>query len=226
MNKSNYFRIAILWFVSVSIVAGIVYWQRSIGPENLSKEVTRPLYSNTTLKEKIPGKSPAGSTIIMDALPVIGGPTRPLYSNTTLKEKIPGKSPAAHPTSLLEYDVEGKNPREISWIYNNHGCVTCHTLTNTGLFGLTPLGKERAEGFEGCPGMLKTVWETLVIAEQEWSERQRRVRRDFVDFGCTLCHDVGPTGVGLTAIGSKAALLHMTCSEVDSTLNAKAEVEF
>ena len=172
MNKSNYFRIAILWFVSVSIVAGIVYWQRSIGPENLSKEV-------------------------------------------------------AHPTSLLEYDVEGKNPREIaSWIYNNHGCVTCHTLTNTGLFGLTPLGKERAEGFEGCPGMLKTVWETLVIAEQEWSERQRRVRRDFVDFGCTLCHDVGPTGVGLTAIGSKAALLHMTCSEVDSTLNAKAEVEF
>ncbi len=127
---------------------------------------------------------------------------------------------AAQPTSLLDFDEEGKSPQEIAkWIYDNHGCVTCHTLTNTGLFGLTPLGQERAEGFEGCPGMLTTVWETLAIAEQEWSERQRKVRTDFVDFGCTLCHDVGPTGVGLTAIGSKAALLHMSCSQVDSTLN-------
>ena len=46
--------------------------------------------------------------------------------------------------------------------------------------------------------MLRTVWETLVIAEEEWTQRQRRVRRDFVDFGCALCHDVGRTGVGLT----------------------------
>ena len=127
---------------------------------------------------------------------------------------------ANQPTTLLEYDVEGKSPREIAkWIYDNHGCGECHTLTNTGLFGLTPLGQERAEGFEGCPGMLATVWETLAIAEEEWTQSQRKVRGDFVDFGCALCHDVGPTGVGLTEIGARAALLHMSCSEVDSTLN-------
>ncbi len=124
------------------------------------------------------------------------------------------------PTTLLEYDAEGKSPREIAkWIYDNHGCVSCHTLTSTGLFGLTPQGQARAEDFEGCPGMLRTVWNTLVLAEKEWTQRQRRVRRDFVDFGCALCHEVGPTGVGLTEIGAKAALLHMSCSEVDSTLN-------
>ena len=96
-------------------------------------------------------------------------------------------------TSLLR-NTEGKSPREIAmWIYDNHGCVVCHTLTNTGLFGLTPQGQARAKDFEGCPGMLRTVWETLVIAEQEWTERQRRVRRDFVDFGCALCHEVGST---------------------------------
>ena len=127
---------------------------------------------------------------------------------------------ATPPASLLEYDAEGKSPREIAkWIYDNHGCVSCHTLTSTGLFGLTPQGQARAEDFEGCPGMLKTVWGTLVLAEKEWTQRQRRVRREFVDFGCALCHEVGPTGVGLTEIGAKAALLHMSCSEVDSTLN-------
>ena len=165
MNKSKFLRIAIPFFVSFSIVAGIIYWQQSAGHDNLSIEV-------------------------------------------------------AQTTSLLEYDAEGKSPREIAkWIYDNHGCVSCHTLTNTGLFGLNPQGQARAEDFEGCPGMLRTVWETLALAEKEWSQRQRRVRREFVDFGCALCHEVGPTGVGLTEIGAKAALLHMSCSEVDSTLN-------
>ncbi len=158
-------RIAIPFFVSLSIVAGIIYWQQSAGHDNLSIEAARPI-------------------------------------------------------SLLEYDAERKSPREIAkWIYDNHGCGECHTLTNTGLFGLTRLGQERAEGFEGCPGMLATVWETLAIAEEEWTQSQRKVRGDFVDFGCVLCHDVGPTGVGLTEIGARAALLHMRCSEVDSTLN-------
>ena len=156
MNKSKFLRIAIPFFVSSSILAGIIYWQQS----------------------------------------------------------------AAQPTSLLEYDAEGKSPREIAqWIYDNHGCVSCHTLTSTGLFGLTTQGQARAENFEGCPEMLKTVWGTLVLAEKEWTQRQRRVRGDFIEFGCALCHEVGPTGVGLTEIGAKAALLHMSCSEVDSTLN-------
>ncbi len=166
MNKHKFLRIALPFFISFSIVAGIVSWQQG----HLRIGVTQP-------------------------------------------------------TSLLEYDTEEKSPREIAkWIYDNHGCVVCHTLTNTGLFGLTPQGQARAEDFEGCPGMLRTVWETLVIAEEEWSQRQRRVRRDFADFGCALCHEVGPTGVGLTEIGAKAALLHMSCSEVDSTLNT--EVKF
>ena len=165
MNDRKFLRIAIPFFISFFVLAGIVYWQRTNGQGNL----------------------PIG---------------------------------AAQPTSLLEYDAEGKSPREIAkWIYDNHGCVNCHTLTNTGLFGLTPQGQARAENFEGCPEMLKTVWGTLVLAEKEWTQRQRRVRGDFIEFGCALCHEVGPTGVGLTEIGAKAALLHMSCSEVDSTLN-------
>ncbi|MDA2933217.1 hypothetical protein MYX82_02625 [Acidobacteria bacterium AH-259-D05] len=122
--------------------------------------------------------------------------------------------------SLLQYDTEGKSPREIArWIYDNHGCVECHTLTDTGSFGLTPQGQALAEDFEGCPGMLRTVWETLTIPEEEWTQRQRKVRGDFVRFGCTVCHGVGREGFGLTSIGARASLLHMSCSEVNSTLN-------
>jgi cytochrome c551/c552 len=122
--------------------------------------------------------------------------------------------------SLLEYDAEGKSAREIAeWIYDNHGCVECHTLTKTGLFGLTAQGEKMAVDFQGCPGMLTTVWETLTLAEEEWTPKQSLVRQEFVRFGCTVCHEVGPTGVGLTAIGAKASLLHMGCSQVDSILN-------
>ena len=122
--------------------------------------------------------------------------------------------------SLLEYDAEGKSGGEIAkWIYDNHGCVECHTLTQSGLFGLTPQGEAMAVDFQGCPGLLTSVWETLTTAHEEWTPKQRQVREEFVRFGCTVCHQVGPTGVGLTEIGVRASLLHMSCSEVDAILN-------
>ena len=127
---------------------------------------------------------------------------------------------AGQPASLLEYDAEGKSGGEIAkWIYDNHGCVECHTLTQSGLFGLTPQGETMAVDFQGCPGLLTSVWETLTTTHEEWTPKQRQVREEFVRFGCTVCHQVGPTGVGLTEIGARASLLHMSCSEVDAILN-------
>jgi len=127
---------------------------------------------------------------------------------------------AGQSASLLEYDAEGKIGGEIArWIYDNHGCVECHTLTQSGLFGLTPQGEMMAVDFQGCPGLLTSVWETLTTTHEEWTPKQRQVREEFVRFGCTVCHQVGPTGVGLTEIGARASLLHMSCSEVDAILN-------
>jgi hypothetical protein len=143
-------------------------------------------------------------------------------------EPDPVNSPItmSQPASLLEYDAEGKSPLDIArWIYDNHGCVECHTLTKTGLFGLTAQGETMAVDFQGCPGMLTTVWETLTVAEEQWTPKQREVREEFVRFGCTACHQVGPTGVGLTKIGAKASLLHMSCSQVDTLLNQKGRLK-
>ncbi len=123
-------------------------------------------------------------------------------------------------TSLLEYDTQGRSSREIAqWIYDSYGCQTCHTLTQTGVFGLTAQGEVMARDFQGCPGMLKTVWETLSVPETEWTEKQKITRVDFEHFGCTVCHQIGSTSLGLTEIGAQAAILHMSCSEVSAAVS-------
>ncbi len=123
-------------------------------------------------------------------------------------------------TSLLEYDTQGKSSREIAqWIYDSYGCQTCHSLTQTGVFGLTGQGEVMARDFQGCPGMLTTVWETLSVAEAQWTEQQKTTRVDFERFGCTVCHQIGSTSLGLTEIGAQAAILHMSCSEVSAAVS-------
>ncbi len=123
-------------------------------------------------------------------------------------------------TSLLEYDTQGKSSREVAqWIYDSYGCQTCHSLTQTGVFGLTVQGEVMARDFQGCPGMLTTVWETLSVAEAQWTEQQKTTRVDFERFGCTVCHQIGSTSLGLTEIGAHAAILHMSCSEVSAAVS-------
>ncbi len=140
-----------------------------------------------------------------------------LYWQQTESDKLPAPSEV---TSLLEYDTQGKSSREVAqWIYDSYGCQTCHSLTQAGVFGLTAYGEVMARDFQGCPGMLTTVWETLSLPEAQWNEQQKTTRLDFERFGCTVCHQIGSTSLGLTEIGAHASLLHMSCSEVSATVS-------
>ena len=133
------------------------------------------------------------------------------------KRMPPRQAPAEQ---LLRYDTQGRNSREIaSWIYENYNCHTCHTLTQTGVFGLTSQGQELAKNFEGCPGMMQTVTQSVAISQAQWTDKHRRVRADFERFGCTLCHQVGVESISLTDVGARAASLHMSCPELMSVLN-------
>ena len=123
------------------------------------------------------------------------------------------------PSSLLEFRDQYENSLEVAqWIFKNHNCQTCHTLSESGFLGLTAQGQVMAEDFQGCPGMLTTVWETVGLSEADWTDKQKQVRVEFERFGCTTCHQVGPSSVELTEIGARAAVMHMTCSSVLSTL--------
>ncbi len=144
---------------------------------------------------------------------------------TPVEEDLPVEVQA--PSSLLEFEEEYKASLEeeyraslevAQWIFRNHDCQTCHTISDSGFLGLTPQGEVMAEDFQGCPGMLTTVWETVGVSEADWTDKQKQVRVEFERFGCTTCHQVGPSSVELTDIGARAAVMHMTCSSVLSTL--------
>jgi len=81
-----------------------------------------------------------------------------------------------------------------------------HTISDSGSLGLTQQGQVMAGDFQGCPDMLQTVWETVGPPEAEWTDEQNQVRVEFARFGCTVCHQVGASGVGLTEIGAKAVV--------------------
>ena len=140
-----------------------------------------------------------------------GDPSLPINEDLSVE--------AQAPSSLLEFQDEYENSREVSqWIFKNHNCQTCHTLSEAGFLGLTTQGQIMGEDFQGCPGLLQKVWETVGVPELEWTDKQKTVRVEFERFGCTACHQVGPSGVELTEIGAKAAVMHMSCSGVLSTV--------
>jgi hypothetical protein len=132
-------------------------------------------------------------------------------------------SPKQDTQNLLDFENDLKGSIEVAhWIYENHGCNSCHTLSKGGYLGLTAQGKKVGSDFQGCPGMLQTVSETVQTPESQWSDHQRKIRQDFTRFGCATCHHVGEKQITLTAIGSKAAVLHMSCSGVMNTLSRKS----
>lgn len=142
--------------------------------------------------------------------------------STPVAEDLPMEAQA--PSSLLDFEDEYQDSLEVAqWIFQNHNCQTCHTISDSGFLGLTPQGEIMARDFQGCPGMLTTVWETVGVHESDWTDEQKQVRVDFERFGCTTCHQVGTSSVELTAIGAKAAVMHMTCSQVFSTLSEVPE---
>lgn len=131
-----------------------------------------------------------------------------------------GKPP--QPT-LLEYEAEGKTPVEIAtWIYEHHGCSTCHHLTPYGL-EFTPQGQAMAAESEGCIGMMTTVRQTVTLRQSRWTKKQRKSRDHFVRFGCSVCHQMGAKNVELTPVGAKAGVLHMSCPGVISILGQARE---
>jgi cytochrome c551/c552 len=107
------------------------------------------------------------------------------------------------------------------YIFENHGCKSCHTLENNGKFGFTEQGKAVGKGFEGCISLLTSM---NVIAQVKGEnrtpeEKQKTVR--FKQFGCTECHQIVPGKMGLTKEGAQLKSLHMSCPEVQKLLTSK-----
>jgi len=126
------------------------------------------------------------------------------------------------PKSSSALDPSGKSPQELAWfVFENHGCNGCHTLTGQGKFGFTERGNQLRQNFEGCISLLTSMNVLVHVPEAQWTAEERHKHAHFQEYGCTFCHQVSPGRMGLTETGKKLVSLHLSCSDVQRVLNQR-----
>ena len=112
-----------------------------------------------------------------------------------------------------------KSQKELAqYVFDNHGCKSCHTAGENGKLGFTQKGKQLTTGFEGCVRMLTAMNVIAQVPASQRSADERTKAQRFDEFGCTLCHKIVPGKMGLTALGAKLRYLHLGCVEVEKQL--------
>lgn len=108
-----------------------------------------------------------------------------------------------------------------TYVFDHHGCKTCHTMGKDGKLGFTDQGKQVGKNFEGCISLLTSmnVIAQTKSADRTAQEKQKAAR--FQQFGCTTCHQITPGKLGLTTYGKKLKSLHMACTDVEKVLSSK-----
>jgi hypothetical protein len=136
-----------------------------------------------------------------------------------------GKSSIQASTAVLDRMIaSGKSPQELAqYVFDTHGCKSCHTIGREGKLGFTENGQKRATGFEGCINMLTAMTVIVHVREDKRSSQQREKAARFGEFGCTACHNVTPGKLSLTEVGTKLQHLHLGCVDIEKlTFNRAA----
>src|SRR5579864_7692085 len=131
---------------------------------------------------------------------------------------------ASAPDAALDRMIAaGKNPQELAqYVFDTHGCKSCHTVGHDGKLGFTEKGQERAKGFEGCISMLAAMTVIVQVADDKRTPQQRDKAKRFAEFGCTACHKLAPGALGLTQVGAKLQHLHLGCVNVERLVSSQA----
>jgi cytochrome c2 len=116
-----------------------------------------------------------------------------------------------------------KSQQELAlYVFDTHGCKKCHTLGSQGKLGFTEVGKQRAQGFEGCISMLTAMTVIVQVPADKRSAQQRQRAERFEEFGCTSCHKLTPGRLELTEVGAKLAHLHLGCVDVEKLVASES----
>jgi len=107
------------------------------------------------------------------------------------------------------------------YVFDNHGCKTCHTLESNGKFGFTDRGKTVGKGFEGCISLLTSMNVIAQVKDENRTSEEKQKATRFKEFGCTECHQIVPGKMGLTKEGAQLKSLHMSCPDVQKLLTSK-----
>ena len=132
-------------------------------------------------------------------------------------------SAQASSATLDRMVAAGKSQQELAtYVFDTHGCKSCHTIGHDGKLGFTEKGKERAQGFEGCIRMLTAMTVVVQLPENKRSPQQRQKAEHFEEFGCTTCHQLSPGKLGLTEVGAKLEHLHLGCVDIEKLTSSRA----
>jgi len=107
------------------------------------------------------------------------------------------------------------------YVFEHHGCNTCHTMGADGKLGFTERGKTVGKGFEGCISLLTSMNVIAQVKETNRSDDEKHKAARFKEFGCTTCHQITPGKLGLTTYGTKLKSFHMACTDVEKLLSQK-----
>ena len=154
---------------------------------------------------------------------VVGAAAICAFSTSVLAQRA-SKTPSAQATSatLDRMVAAGKTPRELGqYVFDTHGCNSCHTVGQNGKLGFTEKGKNLTKGFEGCIRTLTAMNLIAQVPDNQRSPAQRQTAARFNEFGCTLCHKIIPGKMGLTELGTKLTSLHLGCVEVEKLVASK-----
>jgi cytochrome c551/c552 len=146
----------------------------------------------------------------------------PLVFRTTAS---PGPAQtASSKKELSEAEMSHMSPDELAkYVFDHHGCDTCHTMGSNGKLGYTERGKQVGKGFIGCVSLLTSMNLIAQVdpANRTSEEKEKAVK--FREFGCTTCHQIVPGKLGLTSYGIKLKSFHMACTDVEKVLSQESK---
>ena len=142
-----------------------------------------------------------------------------LFAGIGLLAQPKPPSPAATSAALDKMIAAKSSQKEMAqYVFDTHGCKTCHTAGKGGKLGFTEKGKQLTNGFEGCIRMLTAMNVIAQIPANQRSADQRTKAQRFDEFGCTLCHKIVPGKMGLTELGAKLTQMHLGCVDIEKQL--------
>jgi len=139
----------------------------------------------------------------------------------------PGPRPASAALSkkdLSAADMSHMSSNELAnYIFEHHGCGSCHTMGANGKLGYTERGKQVGKGFVGCVSLLTSMNLIAQVdpANRTPDEKEKAVK--FREFGCTTCHQIVPGKLGLTKYGTRLKSFHMACTDVERILSQESK---
>jgi cytochrome c551/c552 len=165
----------------------------------------------------------AGSALLAGILFSLPQPAA-LAQQTQAPPKAAKSQPSAQTTTatLDRMTAAGKSPQELAqYVFETHGCKSCHNVGQNGKLGFTEKGKQVGQGSEGCISLLTAMNLVAQVRENERSPQQRQRAARFEEFGCTLCHRIVPGKMGLTEVGSRLTHLHLGCVEIEQLVASR-----